>query len=207
MALILLQLLLRQSEGCVTHQRRYGNLDPFWARALSMRATTVAVPTSLPQGPRYFLTRRALRLAEACLALISRVAQHGPHCGPFPPRRSRASGNSAIIQQAGDGIDAHALLGVRVEYQPHYICFRFDHFITSCRTVRFFHITIAVRRAREHVDSPAVCRGSAAVSEYVPFSGDDLYGPINELWSLTAHRDHRPHAQVSRGTRTERVDY
>ena len=154
MALILLQLLLRQSEGCVTHQRRYGNLDPFWARALSMRATTVAVPTSLPQGPRYFLTRRALRLAEACLALISRVAQHGPHCGPFPPRRSRASGNSAIIQQAGDGIDAHALLGVRVEYQPHHICFRFDHFVISCRTVRFFHITIAVRRAREHVDGP-----------------------------------------------------
>src|ERR1700736_4815268 len=73
MALILLQLFLRQSEGHITHQRRYGNLDPFWARALSMRATTVAVPTSLPQGPRDFLARRALRLAEACLALISRM--------------------------------------------------------------------------------------------------------------------------------------
>src|SRR5438477_129794 len=48
MALILLQLLLRQSEGCVTHQRRYGNLDPFWSRALSMRATTLAGPTPMP---------------------------------------------------------------------------------------------------------------------------------------------------------------
>src|SRR5437588_11154 len=117
MALILLQLLLRQSEGCVTHQRRYGNLDPFWARALSMRATTVAVPTSLPQGPRDFLTRRALRLAEACLALISRIAQHRPHRRPFPPRRSPAGWDSAIVQQAGDGIDAQSLLGVRVEYR------------------------------------------------------------------------------------------
>ena len=154
MALILLQLLLRQSEGRITHQRRYGNLDPFWARALSMRATTVAVPTSLPQGPRDFLARRALRLAEACLALISRIAQHGPHCRTFPPRRSPAGWDSAIIQQAGDGMDAQSLLGIRVEYQPHHICFRFDHFIISCRTVRLFHITIAVRRAREHVDGP-----------------------------------------------------
>src|SRR5437879_5774429 len=99
MALILLQLLLRQSEGRVTHERRYGNLDPFWARALSMRATTVAVPTSLPQGPRDFLTRRALRLAEACLALISRIAQHRPHRRPFPPQRSPAGWDSAIVQQ------------------------------------------------------------------------------------------------------------
>src|SRR3984893_19597183 len=112
MALILLQLFLRQSEGHITHQRRYGHPDPFWARALSMRATTVAVPTSLPQGPRDFLARRALRLAEACLALIGRIAQHGPHCRPFPPRRSPASGNSPLTQQAGDGIDAKALLGV-----------------------------------------------------------------------------------------------
>src|ERR1700730_2329685 len=114
MALILLQLLLRQSEGHITYQRRYGNLDPFWARALSMRATTVAVPTSLPQGPRDFLARRALRLAEACLALISRIAQHSPHRRSFPPRRSPAGWDSAIIQQAGDGIDAESLLGVGV---------------------------------------------------------------------------------------------
>src|SRR5258708_37647351 len=87
MALIVLQLLLRQGEGRITHQRRHGNLDPFWTRALSMRATTVAVPTSLPQGTRDFLARRALRLAEACLALISRIAQHSPHRRPFPPRR------------------------------------------------------------------------------------------------------------------------
>src|SRR5579864_5897861 len=154
MALIVLQLLLRQSECRITHQRRYGNLDPFWARALSMRATTVAVPASLPQGPRDFLTRRALRLAEACFALISRIAQHGPHRRPFPPRRSPAGWDSAIVQEAADGIDAQSILGVGVEYQPHYICFRFDHFIISCRTVRFFHITIAVRSAREHVDGP-----------------------------------------------------
>jgi hypothetical protein len=119
-----------------------------------MRATTAAVATSLPQGPRDFLTRRALRLAKACFALISRVAQHGPHRRPFPPRRSRAGEDSAIIQQAGNGIDAQSLLGVRVEYQPHHICFCFDHFIIGCRTVRLFHITIAVRRAREHVDGP-----------------------------------------------------
>src|SRR6266576_5554901 len=154
MALILLQLLLRQSEGGITHQHRYGNLDPFWARALSMRATTVAVPTSLPQGPRGFFPRRALRLAEACLTLISRIAQQGPHRRPFPPGRSGPSWDSAIIQQAGNGIDAESLLGVGVEYQPHHICLRFDHFIISCRTVRLFHITIAVRGAREHVDGP-----------------------------------------------------
>src|SRR5712691_1074126 len=154
MALIVLQLLLRQGEGRITHQRRHGNLDPFWTRALSMRATTVAVSTSLPQGPCDFLTRRALRLAESCFALISRIAQHAPHRIPFPPRRSPAGWDSAIIQQAGDRIDAESLLGVRVEYKPNYICFRFDHFIISCRTVRLFHITIAVRRAREHVDGP-----------------------------------------------------
>src|ERR1700680_1830258 len=154
MALILLLLLLRQSEARITHQRRYGNLDPFWARALSMRATTVAVPTSLPQGPRDFLARRALRFAKACFASISRIAQHGPHRRPFPPRRSPAGWDSALIQQAGDGIDAESLLGVGVEYQPHHLCFRFDHFIISCRTVRLFHITIAVRPAREHVDGP-----------------------------------------------------
>src|SRR5262249_53891909 len=154
MALILLQLLLRQSECRITHQRGNGNLDPFWARALSMRATTVAVSTSPPQWSRDFLTRRALRLAEACLALIGRIAQHGPHCGPFPPRRSGPSRDSVIIQQAGDGVDAESLLGVGVEYQPHHIRLRFDHFIISCRTVRLFHITIAVRGTREHVHGP-----------------------------------------------------
>src|SRR5260370_23410802 len=154
MALIVLQLLLRQGEGRVLFRSRHGNLDPFWTRALSMRATTVAVSTSLPQGPRDFLTRRALRLAEACFALISRIAQHGPHRRPFPPRRSRAGWDAAIIQQAGDRIDAESLLGVRVEYQPNYICFRFDRFIISSRIVRLFHITISVRRARSHVDGP-----------------------------------------------------
>src|ERR1700730_19034073 len=119
-----------------------------------MCATTTAVSTSLPQGPRDFLTSRALRLAKACFALVCRIAQHGPHRRPFPPRRSPAGWGSAIIQQAGDGIDAESLLGVGVEYQPHHICFRFDHFIISCRTVGLFHITIAVRRAREHVDGP-----------------------------------------------------
>jgi hypothetical protein len=154
MALIVLQLLLRQSERRFTHQRRYGNLNPFRARSLSMRATTTAVSTSLPQGPRDLLTHRALRLAKARFALISRIAQRGPHRRPFPPRRSPAGWDSAIVQQAGDGIDAESLFGVRVEYQPHHICFRFDHLIISCRTVRLFHITIAVRRAREHVDGP-----------------------------------------------------
>src|SRR6266550_4653129 len=116
MALIVFQLLLRQSECGITHQRRHGDLDPFWTRALSIGATTVAVSTSLSQGPRDFLTRRALRFAEACFALISRIAQHGPHRRPFPPRRSLAGWDSAIIQQAGDGIDAQSLLCVRVEY-------------------------------------------------------------------------------------------
>src|ERR1700686_1214175 len=154
MALIVLQLLLRQSERRITHQPRHGNLDPFWPRPLSMRATTVAVPTSLPQGPRDLFTRRALCLAETRFASISRVAQHGPHRRPIPPRRSRARWNSPLTQQAGDGIDAQALLGVGIEYQPHHICFRFDHLIISCRTVGLFHITIAVRGAREHVDDP-----------------------------------------------------
>src|SRR6266545_3623448 len=106
MALILLQLFLRQSECRITHQRRYRNFNPFWTWALSMRATTVAASTSLTQWPRDFFMRRALRLAEARFALISRVAQHGPHRRPFPPRRSLAGGNSAIIQPAGDRIDA-----------------------------------------------------------------------------------------------------
>src|SRR5579863_988498 len=100
MALIVLQLLLRQSECRITHQRRYGNLDPFSARALSMRATTIAMSTSLPQGPRDLLTGRVLRFAEACFALISRIAQHGPHRRPFPPRRSPAGWDWPIIQQA-----------------------------------------------------------------------------------------------------------
>ena len=154
MELIVLQLLLRQSERRFAHQRRYGNLNPFPARPLSMRATTTAVSTSLPQGPRDLLTHRALRLAKAGFALISRIAQHGPHRRPFPPRRSPAGGDPAIVQQAGDRIDADSLLGVGVEYQSHHICFRFDHFIISGHTLRFFHITIAVRRAREHIDGP-----------------------------------------------------
>src|ERR1700694_2407078 len=121
MALIVLQLLLRQGECGFTHQPRHGNLDPFWPRPLSMRSTTGAVSAALPQGPRDFFTRRALCLAETHLAWISRVAQHGPHRRPIPPRRSRARWNSPLTQQASDGIDAQALLGVGIEYQPHHI--------------------------------------------------------------------------------------
>src|ERR1700722_16009466 len=118
-----------------------------------METSSLLCPPRCRKGRVIFLRARALRLAEACLTLISRIAQHGPYRRPFPPRRSRPSWDSATIQQAGSNIDAQSLLGVGVEYQPHYICLCFDHFIISCRTVRLFHITIAIWGAREHVDS------------------------------------------------------
>src|SRR3954451_10921791 len=98
MMLVLLQLLLRQSEDLFTHQRRHRHFDPVLAGPFMAGAVAAHHPVALTQGPRDALSRPQLCLAITSSAPIGRIPQQAPYRRAFPASGSGARGDLALIE-------------------------------------------------------------------------------------------------------------
>src|SRR5260370_625442 len=121
--------------------------------------TNVATWQGLPlaERARDALPGPLLGFAIASGAPIGWIAQHVPNRGSFPTAVARPCPNSALIQQARNGVDTESLLGIELKHHPHHLGLGLDHLVECCRGVTLPHISIAIGCAGEHVH-PALLR-------------------------------------------------
>ena len=129
--LVSLQTFLSNGEGVFPDKGRNGYLDPFLPGPL-MRATVAGRKTAtLAQEAVDLFPLGMLGLAEARRSLVGGVAEHCPHCRPFPEGFSLPGPNTPRVEPSRDLPYAQRFLCIPAIHVPYYYCLIFDDVVVG----------------------------------------------------------------------------